>query len=65
MTFIKRKKKRNVRIVWGMNLLLITHFITIISMYVIYGWVWGGEFKIPNFLPPPPPPQKKEQLSKK
>ena len=57
-----------------MNLLLITHFITIISMYVIYGWVWGGEFKIPAlgggggggvvFLKfpistPPPPPKKK------
>ena len=51
---MRKKKKLSNRL----NLLLITHFITIISMYVIHGWVWGGEFKIPNFLPPPPPPKK-------
>ena len=39
-----QKKKRSNRL----NLLLITHFITIISMYVIFGWMWGGSLKFPN-----------------
>ena len=54
---VQKKKKRSNRL----NLLLITHFITIISIYVIYGWVWGGSLKFPNSSGPP----KKEQLSKK
>ena len=45
-----QKKKRSNRL----NLLLITHFISIISMYVIFGWMWGGSLKFPNSPAPPP-----------